>query len=192
MSAPRILAFAGSARRDSFNKKLVKIAARGAIEAGAMVTVIDLADYAAPLFDEDLEKKDGLPPAILKLKELAATHDAFLIASPEYNSSLTALLKNTLDWISRPAPNETPMAAFRQKTAAIVAASPGALGGLRGLVHLRAILGSIGVLVIPEQFALSRAFEAFDEKGEMKDAKQAASAMAVGKALAAVTQKLRA
>src|ERR1700758_5428264 len=103
---PRILAFASSTRRESFNKKLVAIAAQGARKAGAEVTLIDLKDFPLPLFDQNLEAEQGMPENGKKLKTLFIDHDALLISSPEYNSSITAVLKNTLDWVSRPAPGE--------------------------------------------------------------------------------------
>src|SRR6202051_3583545 len=109
MSAPRILAFAGSLRKDSYNKKLVQIAAQAARGAGADVTYIDLRDYPLPIFDEDLEKASGMPANGQKLKTLFIEHDGLLIAAPEYNSSITAVLKNTIDWVSRPAPGEAPL-----------------------------------------------------------------------------------
>ena len=102
-------------------------------------------------------------------------HDGFLIASPEYNSSITAVLKNAIDWVSRPVPNEPSLLAFKGKTAVLMSASPGNLGGLRGLVHLRAILGNIGVMVLPDQTAVPKAYEALDSDGRLKDAKQHAS-----------------
>lgn len=187
---PRILAFAGSTRNESFNKKLAQIAAKGAREAGAEVTVIDLKDYPLPLFDQDLEAADGLPENAMKLKKLFLDHHGFVIASPEYNSSITAVLKNTLDWISRPTPGEPSLAAFRGKVASLVSASPGALGGLRGLVHLRAILGNIGVIVLPDQIAVPKAHEAFDGEGSLKDAQQQANVQSLGKKLAETVRKL--
>lgn len=187
---PRVLAFAGSTRKDSFNKKLVEIAATGAREAGATVTVIDLTDYPLPMFDQDLEAADGLPENVLKLKQLFLDHQGLMIASPEYNSSITAVMKNTLDWISRPAAGEPSLAAFQGKVANIISASPGALGGLRGLVHLRAILGNIGVIVLPDQIAIPKAHEAFDDDGSLKDAKQQASVHNLGKKLAETVRKL--
>ncbi|GKS67888.1 hypothetical protein YTPLAS73_14350 [Nitrosarchaeum sp.] len=114
---PKILAFAGSTRTESFNKKLVKIAAAGAKEAGADVTVIDLRDYPMPLYDEDLEKKDGLPSSTRKLKELMLSNHGFLISSPEYNSSISGVLKNTIDWTSRQGDDESPMSCFKDKVA---------------------------------------------------------------------------
>ena len=171
---PKILAFAGSARSGSFNKKLVNAAAAIAREAGAEVSVIDLADYPLPIFDEDLEASNGLPENAKKLKVLLKDHHGLIIASPEYNSSVTALLKNTIDWCSRAeSDSEPPLSAFKGKTASLLSASPGALGGLRGLVHLRATLGNIGVIVLPDQVAVSTAHAAFDEAGKIKEERPA-------------------
>ncbi len=192
MSAtPRILAFAGSTRKDSYNKRLVQIAASGAKSAGAEISVIDLRDFGLPLFDEDLEREQGTPEVATRLKALMVEHDGFLISSPEYNSSITAVLKNAIDWASRPVPGEPPLAAFRGKAALILSASPGALGGLRGLVHLRAILGNLGVVVLPDQVAVSKAFEAFLDDGSLKDPKQHASIEGLGKTLATFLAKLK-
>lgn len=186
---PKILAFAGSARKDSFNKKALKIAAEGARAAGAEVTVVDLKDFPLPLFDQDLEAQ-GPQENAQKLKALFAQHQGLLIASPEYNSSITPLLKNTIDWVSRPAGGEKSLEFIAGKTAALVSASPGALGGLRGLVHVRAMLGNIQVLVVPEQMAVSKAAEAFNPDGSLKDPKQQAAVTNVGAALAKILQKL--
>jgi len=188
MSKPRILAFAGSARRDSFNKKLVRAAGHGAKANGAEVSFVDLRDFPLPLFDQDLEADDGEPENAKRLKQLFLDHQGLLIASPEYNSSLSPLLKNTLDWVSR---SETPLAAFQGKTAAIMSASPGGLGGLRGLVHLRAILGNIGVLVLPEQHAVSQAHEAFDDEGNLQDDRQRSKIEGLGASLANAISKLQ-
>ncbi len=187
---PKILAFAGSAREASYNKLLVKVAAAGAMAAGAEVTYLDLRDLPLPLFDEDLEAKEGIPENARKLKELMVAHDGFLIASPEYNSSITALLKNAIDWVSRPAPGEPGLVAFSGKVAVIMSASPGGLGGLRGLVHLRSILGNINVFVLPDQKAISQAFEAFNADGTMKDSKQQESIENLGAKLSNVLSKL--
>jgi NAD(P)H-dependent FMN reductase len=170
MSSPKILAFAGSTRSGSFNKKLIALAADAARAAGADVTVVDLRDLALPLFDEELEAASGLPEGVKKFKALLRESDGFLIASPEYNSSITAALKNAIDWASRAeSEDEPPLAAYRGKVAALCSASPGALGGMRGLVTLRSILGNIGVIVLPDQVCISTAHEAFDEGGKLKD-----------------------
>lgn len=186
----RILAFAGSARQDSFNKKLIRIAADGANSAGAEVTLIDLADYLLPLYNGDLEEASGLPENAMKLKKLFLEHDGLLISAPEYNSSITPLLKNTIDWVSRQAPGEGPLAAYKDKVATIMAASPGGLGGLRGLVHLRAILENIGVIVLPDQRAVANASNAFDAVGKLQDAKLQQSVMGLGVGLARFLSRL--
>ncbi len=190
-SKPRILAFAGSLRTDSYNKRLVKIAMSGAASAGADTTFLDLRDLDLPVFDEDLEKKNGPPPGATKLKQLMMASDGFLIASPEYNSSVTAALKNAIDWASRPAAGEKPLAAFAGKSAVIMAASPGALGGLRGLVHLRAILGNINVIVLPEQRAVSAAHEAFNEDGSLKNADTQSAILGLGTRLAEFLSRMK-
>jgi len=191
MMMPRILAFAGSLRRESSNKKLVAIAAHGAREAGAEVTLIDLKDFPLPLFDQDLEAAQGPPEAATILKKLFIDHDGLLIASPEYNSSFPAVLKNAIDWVSRPAPGEPSLVAFKGKVATLMSASPGALGGLRGLVHVRSILGNIGVIVVPDPIAVAKAHEAFHAGGSLKDPKQQASIEGLGKMLASFLAKLK-
>lgn len=189
---PKILAFAGSTRKDSYNKKLVQVAANGARSVGAEVTYIDLRDFPMPLFDEDLEKEEGTPENARKFKELMITHDGLLIACPEYNSSITPVLKNAIDWASRPGENEPPLAAFVDKVAAIMSASPGALGGLRGLVTVRSILGNIKVIVLPDQIAVPKAYEAFNPDGSLVDAKQQESVEKLGANVANVVAKLKA
>lgn len=189
---PRILAFAGSTRLDSYNKKLVQIAAEGARKAGAEATFVDLRDFPMPLFDEDLEARDGIPETVMEFKQLMLDHQGLLIASPEYNSSLTAVLKNAIDWASRPVEGEAPLGCFVDKVAAIMSASPGTLGGLRGLVHLRAILGNIKVLVLPDQIALPKAYEAFNPDGTLKDSTQHRAIAQLGENVATVVRKLRA
>jgi chromate reductase len=185
MKKPRILAFGGSLRRDSFNQKLASAAAAGAREAGAEVTLIALRDFPLPLFDQEIEDSSGLPEAAKKLKALFREHDGLLIASPEYNSSVTAALKNAIDWVSRQETDDEPaLSALSGKTAVIMSASPGALGGLRGLVHLRSILGNIGITVLPGQIAVSKAHEAFKPDGALKDDKQATGIRGLGAELA--------
>jgi len=187
---PKILAFAGSTRTDSFNKKLVKIAAAGARETGVDVTVIDLRDFQMPLYDEDMEKSDGLPSNVSKLKDMMLVHHGFLISSPEYNSSISGVLKNTIDWVSRQIEGESPLACFKGKVAGLMSASPGGLGGLRGLVHVRAILENMGVLVIPNQVAISKAHEVFNLDGTMKDQKQEQQIKKIGVDLSQILMKL--
>lgn len=176
----KVLAFAGSLRKESFNKKLVAIAADGARAAGATVTIIDLRDYPLPVYCQDFEAENGLHPNAKELKALLAAHHAFLIASPEYNSSISGALKNAIDWASRPAEGEGLVANFQGKVAGLMSGSPGALGGLRGLVHVRSILENIGVTVVPHQVAVSKANEAINDDGSLKDAKQQESVRRVG------------
>ncbi|MGO4893993.1 NADPH-dependent FMN reductase [Flavobacterium sp. W21_SRS_FM6] len=187
----RILAFAGSARKDSFNKIILKVAAQGATEAGAKVTLIDLADFAMPLMDEDLEKKLGIPANALKFKQLLNEHDGLLIASPEHNSAYSALLKNTIDWASRRADGEKPMESFKGKVAGIMAASPGALGGLRGLVPLRMLLENIGVMVLPNQKAVAKITALLDEENKIDDEQTQVGLKRIGKELAETLAKLQ-
>jgi len=188
---PKILAFAGSLRVESWNKKLVKIAVNGAKAAGADVTYIDLKDYPLPVFDEDLEKKDGLHPNARKLKDLFMANDGLLISAPEYNSSITAALKNAIDWVSRPAPGEAPLGCFDGKVVSLMSASPGALGGLRGLVTVRSILGNIKCTVLPDQVAVPKVNDAMNPDGTLKDAKVQASIEALGANVAKTVAKLK-
>ncbi len=168
-----ILAFAGSQRAQSINKKLVTIAARAAEQNGATVTLVDMRDYPMPLYDPDLEQAEGLPTHALAFKRLLQQHDGFLIASPEYNSAFTPLLKNLIDWASRAeTPDEPKLSAFKGKSAAIMAAAPGAMGGYRGLVFLRMLLNNLGVTLIPEQQTIPNAYRAFDEQGQLIDPSQ--------------------
>ncbi len=151
----KILAFSGSSRKESYNQKLVKLAAQGAESAGAAVTVVNLADYPMPLYNQDVEAADGLPDKAREFKQLLIDHHGFLMASPEHNSSYSSLLKNAIDWASRSeSKDEPPLIAFQGKLAVIMAMSPRALGGLRGLVPLRMLLSNIGVTVLPEQQAI--------------------------------------
>ena len=188
----RILVFAGSARAGSLNKKLARAAAAAVRVTGAEATLIDLADYPMPLYDGDLEAREGVPASARSLKDLFIAHQGLLIVSPENNASVSALLKNTLDWISRQDGSESGLVPYQGKVAALAGASPGALGGLRGLTHLRAILQTLNVLVLSEQVALARAHEAFNEDGSLKDAKQQAALAALATKLTDVCARLAA
>ena len=188
---PKILAFAGSTRTESFNKKLVKVAAAGATAAGAEVTYLALHDLPMPLYDGDLEATAGLPANARTFKELMLAHQGLLISAPEYNSGISGVLKNAIDWASRSAPGEAPLACFVGKVAALMSASPGGLGGLRGLVHVRSILGNIHVLVLPDQVAVPRAHEAFGPEGALKDPKQQGAIEKLGRDLAEILVKLK-
>jgi NAD(P)H-dependent FMN reductase len=191
MSKPRILAFGGSLRRDSFNQKLAALAAEGAREAGAEVTLITLRDFPMPLFDQDLEAEIGKPAEAKRLKELFLSHQGLIIASPEYNSGYSAALKNAIDWVSRgDSPDEPPISALAGKSAVIMATSPGGLGGLRGLVPLRMLLGNLGITVLPDQIAIPSAFDAFGPDGHLVDPKQEAKVKTLGASLAEQLQKL--
>jgi NAD(P)H-dependent FMN reductase len=190
MSNVRIVAFAGSLRSGSFNKKLIRIAAAGARAAGAGVTEIDLRDIPMPLYDGDIESEHGLPPNAKVFKRLLIDHHGFLISSPEYNSAVSGVLKNAIDWASRPEPNEPALAAFKGKIAGLVSASRGHLGGVRGLAVLRSILSNIGVIVIPTQMAISRANDAFEPNGDLKDERQQTAVESVGAEVVSVAAKL--
>lgn len=182
---PKILAFAGSLRAESFNKKLVKIAIKGAEEAGAKVTYIDLKDYPLPIYDQDIENTQGLPENALKLKELMVIHDGFLISAPEYNSSMSAVFKNVIDWTSRKAtPDEIYLCCFIDKVVTLMSASPGQLGGARGLVHIRSMFSNIYSLVLPQQKSIPQADQAFAIDGSLKDAKVQTEIKNLGRKLA--------
>jgi chromate reductase, NAD(P)H dehydrogenase (quinone) len=190
--APKILVFAGSTRVDSYNKRLARVAAEALRASGAEVTLLDLRELAMPLYDGDLEKSEGLPANAKEFKRRMIAHEGFLISSPEYNSSISGVLKNAIDWASRPEPGEPSLVAFSGKVAALVAASPGNLGGLRGLVTVRSILSNIGVLVLPDQLAVPQAHAAFDDDGKLKDPKQQTTVERIARRLATTVVKLRA
>jgi NAD(P)H-dependent FMN reductase len=187
----KIIAFAGSTRTESYNKKILKAAIFGAREAGAEVLVIDLRDYPLPLYDGDLEAHDGIPSNGKELKEIFKTHHALLLALPEYNSSMSAVFKNTIDWISRQEKDEAPLQCFNGKVAGLMSASIGNLGGLRGLVHARSMLENINVLVMPSQVCVSRAAEAFNEYGILKNEETKKSIEKLGADLVDLTLRVR-
>ena len=170
----KLLFMSGSTREQSFNKKLARFATNYCqFDAGVEADFIDLKDYPMPIYNGDDEDRYGLPENAVLLKKRFAEANGFFISSPEYNSSISALLKNTIDWISRThIANEKPLIAFQDKVCAISSISPGGLGGLRGLVSLRMILGNIGVHVIPSQVAIGSAFKAFDENNNLVDGAQ--------------------
>ena len=169
---------------------LVRVAGAGAEKAGADVTYVDLRDLPMPIYDADLESADGIPVNALKFKTLLLEHDALLIASPEYNSTVSALLKNALDWASRSAPGEPPFAAFDRKVAAVLSASPGVLGGVRGLAELRALLENMRVMVIPEQKTIPKAADAFGPDGTLLDKANRDAVERIGAALSRVAARL--
>lgn len=192
----RILAFAGSARRDSLNKKLARAAAQFAREAGAEATFVDLDDYPLPLYHGDLESDSGMPENARKLRELFLAHDALLIASPENNASMTALLKNTIDWLSRDLGDgkgtSSGLAPWRGKVAGLLAASPGSFGGIRALPHLRQVLSALGVTVLGTQVVVPKANEAFRPDGAIADERVASSVRGLAAAVADASGRLRA
>ncbi len=165
----KILAFAGSTRTRSYNKMLIGNAAKITEKQGADVSLIDLRDYPMPLYDGDLEQRDGIPENALRLRRAMCDHHGLLLSCPEYNSAITAVLKNAVDWVSRPIAGEPPLLAFTGKTAALLATSPGALGGLRALASVRTILSNLGMIVLPKQYALPSANQNFDENGTLSD-----------------------
>jgi chromate reductase, NAD(P)H dehydrogenase (quinone) len=164
---PRVLVFAGSTRQNSVNRKLAKAAAKQLEMAKVPATLVELRDYPMPIYDGDLEAETGVPAEVTAFQELMRAHDALVIASPEFNGSFSALLKNVVDWMSLPVAGEGPTALFRGKTAALLSASPGRGGGKRGLRHLRELLEMIGVTVIASQLTVGHASEAFDENGKL-------------------------
>lgn len=186
----RILVIPGSLRRGSFARQLARAAADLAVAGGAVATLADLRDLEMPLYDGDLEDEHGLPSNAVALRRLVQQHDALLVVTPEYNASIPAVLKNALDWVSRPYAQEPGVSAFRGKTAALLASSPGALGGLRALVHLRQVLMNLGVLVLTEQYALGGANSAFGASGELVDDKHRTAVGNVVSRLVTVAGKL--
>lgn len=170
MHDPSLLIFAGSTRSQSWNRRLAQAAAACAQEQGVQPTVLELGDFDLPLYNADLEAR-GTPNDAIRLKELFFSHPAWIICSPEYNGSYTGLLKNTIDWVSSPVKGDPNWSSgskpFAGKVVGLMAASPGALGGLRGLSHLAPLLMNLQCWVAPRQFALARASEAFDETGAL-------------------------
>jgi NAD(P)H-dependent FMN reductase len=167
MRNPKILVFSGSVRGGSFNGKLAALAAKKLAILDADVTHLSLKDYPLPIYDGDLEETSGAPENARKLKRLFLAHDGVFLACPEYNAGITPLLKNTLDWISRV---KEPGDPYRSKMFALGSASPGAYGGMRGLIGMRTILEvGLGAMVLPQMVAVSKAAGAFDDKGDLSD-----------------------
>jgi chromate reductase, NAD(P)H dehydrogenase (quinone) len=167
---PKILIFAGSIRSGAYSGKTADAAMKELALQGADITRVSLADYPLPIMDEDLEAEKGVPENALKLGRLIAAHDGFLIASPEYNSSIPPLLKNTLDWVSRVRrDNGRPFKPYAGKVAALCSSSDGAFAGIRGLYHLRAVLMNCQVEIITPQCCVARAQDAFDADGQFRE-----------------------
>ncbi|MCB1111730.1 MAG: NAD(P)H-dependent oxidoreductase [Chlamydiales bacterium] len=167
-----VLAISGSTRNESLNKKLVTEAAYWASQSGGTVIEIDLKEYAMPFYDGDLEISEGMPEKAQQLRALMIQSDVILIASPEYNCSVSAVLKNAIDWASRSEEGRSSRAAFKDKTFVIMSASPGSGGGARGLVHLKEIIKDIGGTVLQQQVVVPNAYRAFDQQGRLIDPTQ--------------------
>lgn len=167
MDKPKILVLAGSTRVESIHRKLARLTVEALQDAGMDAVFADLRDYPMPLYDGDIEVETGLPTAAKALKELARASNGFVFASPEYNGSYPAILKNAIDWISRPEPGERHLEVFAGKPAGILSASPGPGGGRRVLRQLRQLLEMMRVAVIPQELAIPRANEAFDSAGQL-------------------------
>ncbi len=165
MSA-KLVVFSGSLRKDSYNKKLARICAKMAESAGAEVDFIDLNELSMPLYNEDMESTQGIDSNALLFKEKLNSADGFIITSPEYNGSYSGALKNAIDWASRQAEGESMLQSFRGKYAIILATSPGAFGGLRGLSQLRLLLSGLGTTLLADQIAIPKAQEAFHSKND--------------------------
>ena len=170
-SSTKLLFFAGSAREASHNKRLARLGATIAEANGIAATFADLGDYPMPLYDAGVQSRDGIPENAIKFEALMKVHTGVFIACPEYNASITPLLKNTLDWVSRiKNEGEQPLAVFKTRVFALGSSSPGGMGGLRGLNTVRTVLElGTGALVLPDQFAVPRAAEAYDDHGHLKN-----------------------
>jgi NAD(P)H-dependent FMN reductase len=171
----RALVVSGSYRAGSYNLRLARLAAAAARAQGAAVTEVDLRALALPIYDGDLEASQGQPAGALELRRLFATHDALLIAAPEYNGFVTPLLVNALDWASRPkAADGLPdgLAAMNGKVVGMMSASPGQFGGVRGLIALRSLASlTLAMHVVPPTLSVARAHEAFEDDGRLRDAR---------------------
>ncbi len=187
----KIVVFSGSSRAGSINKKLVKASIPFLEEFGAEVQLLDMKEYQLPIFDEDIEKNEGIPKVVCDLKEIFINADGFLISSPEYNGFFSGSFKNMIDWLSRPLDGHPPLDCFLGKTVALLAASPGGLGGVRVLPHVRHLLSNLQMHVIPGQFGLGNAYAAFDESGMLVDVKQKESVSKICKSLVEITQVLK-
>jgi chromate reductase len=192
MSALKILVIPGSLRSGSLNARLAAVAAEELVRADVHVSRLSLLDFPLPIYDGDLETKSGVPKHAINLKRLIGSHDGVLLVTPEYNSSVPALVKNTIDWISRVQdPHETRGQVFRDRPFAIAAASAGRLGGTRSLAALRLILSACHASVVPNQLALSFANEAYDEMDRLKHPADIEALQAMVRQLIAFAQQMR-
>jgi NAD(P)H-dependent FMN reductase len=192
MSPPRILVFAGSIRTGSYNARLAALAAKELALTGAEVTRISLEDYPLPIYNGDDEVERGPPANARNLKVMMAEHHGVFIASPEYNASVTPLLKNTIDWVSRVRERgEPPLAVFKGRVFALGGASESPYGALRSLMALRQVLElGCGALVLPEQITVFHANEAFDEMDNLKEERAAATLKRVTQRLADAAREM--
>ena len=191
MSALKILVIPGSLRSGSLNARLAAVAALELAQMGADVTSVSLSDFPLPIYDGDLQAKSGVPKHAVNLKRMIGAHHGVLIVTPEYNSSVPALVKNTIDWVSRVQdPHEARGEVFSGRVFAIAAASGGRLGGTRALAALRLILSACHATVIPNQFALSFADEAYDETERLKKAADSEALRALARQLIDISQRM--
>jgi chromate reductase len=187
---PKILVFAGSAREASLNKKLARVAAKAINDNGGEATFIDLRDFPMPIYEGDLETREGMPTEARRLRELFVSHPAFHIVSPENNGTVPSLLKNAIDWLSRDVDGKSGLEPYRGKVVALMAASPGAFGGVVCLTHLRFSLSKLLAHVIPDQFPLPKADQAFAEDGSLTQGWQQKGVLTVVRQLIETTSKL--
>lgn len=187
---PKILAFAGSLREKSYNKRVLKVAVEGAKKAGAEVTYVDLKDYPMPIYNADLQETQGFPAIATAFQKLLLEHDGIMIASPEYNASLPGALKNVIDWTSRANGDLKTGECFKGKIAAIMTASPGAFGGIRCLAHLRDVLTILLVNTLPSEIAVAKVGAMFDgDSDEMTNDTMRGVLEELGKSMVDTLQK---
>ena len=192
MTTANILAFAGSSRKDSWNRKVLEVAIAGARDVGAIVTVVNLADYPMPIYNADWHAENGVPDSMRELRKLMMAANGILIASPEYNASLTPLLKNTIDWLSQDVgkgKDESGNAPFEGKIGGLMGASNGGFGTIRALPHVSYILSNLGVFVLPV-VAVPAVGKAFDENGVMTNERAKKMLSGLGARLAQTIVKL--
>ena len=189
MTTAKILAFAGSVRRESWNRKVLDVAAEGARHAGALVTVVNLVDYPMPIYDADWHVANGVPENMLKLRQQMLQANGLLIASPEYNASITPLLKNTIDWLSQSVDGASGNAPYANKIGALLGASNGAFGTIRALPHVSYILSNLGVFMLPV-VAVPGVGQSFDDAGNMTNERTRDMVAGLGAKLARTIEKL--
>ena len=189
MTAVNILAFAGSVRKESWNRKVLNVAVQGARDAGAQVALVDLAEYPMPIYDADAHEANGVPEKMLRLREKMMQANGLLIASPEYNASITPLLKNTIDWLSQSVEGESGNAPFTNKIGALLGASNGGFGTIRALPHVSYILSNLGVFMLPV-VAVPAVSQAFDTAGNVTNERVRNMVAGLGAKLAQTIEKL--